>query len=244
MPPYPSNEQLQALKQFTVPTLANAVETFETAPANSGFCSPKMLCRYPDQPLMVGFAATCRVATDLPPSDVRPGVDEHEYWRWLEAQSGPKIAVCQDIDAPMPKGAMWGEWNCNVHRALGCVGLVCDGGVRDLDTVRKLEFPVFSTDICVSHANGLFIDYGGPVRAAGLEIHTGDLLVGDLHGVLAIPSGIDLDALVKVAAEIDRLESDIFALCQSPDFKLETLIALDRSVQSRWPKPGDKRRGG
>jgi regulator of RNase E activity RraA len=185
---------------------------------------------------MVGYATTARVSTDQPPSQVRPGVHEPDYWRYIASQPGPKVAVVQDIDSP-PFGAMWGEWNSNVHKALGCVGMVTDGAARDIDAVKKLHFHFFSTHILPSHGYGAFIDYGGSVRVAGLTVQTGDLLVGDMHGVLMIPPEIPLKVLAQVAAEIDRLESEIFALCQSKDFSVEALEALDKSVASRWPKP-------
>ena len=234
-PPRHSKNELDALRQYTVPTLANALETFGIPPT-SGYCNPSMKCHFPDMPLMLGYAVTARVSTDQPPSQVRPAVPEPDYWRFIADQAGPKVAVVQDIDDP-PAGAMWGEWNSNVHKALGCVGMVTDGGARDLDGVKKLGFHYFSTAIVVSHGYGAFIDYGGPVRVAGLVVHTGDLLAGDLHGVLLIPAEVPLPELAKAAGKIDRLESEIFQYCQSPDFSVDGLVKLDASVQSRWPRP-------
>jgi 4-hydroxy-4-methyl-2-oxoglutarate aldolase len=239
--PRHSPEELDAIRRFTVPTLANAIETFGVIPSNEGYCDSTMQCRYPELPLMVGYAVTARVSTDQPPSQVRPGVSEPDYWRFIAGQPGPKVAVVQDIDRP-PRGAMWGEWNSNVHKALGCVGMVTDGAARDLDAVRKLNFHFFSSHVLPSHGYGAFIDYGGAVRVAGLTVQTGDLLVGDMHGVLFIPPEIPLFELAQVAAEIDRLESEIFALCQSPDFSVDALAALDQSVASRWPKPAGRER--
>jgi 4-hydroxy-4-methyl-2-oxoglutarate aldolase len=236
-----THEELDAIRPFTVPTLANAIETFGVTPSNSGYCDGSMVCRYPDMPLMVGYAVTARVSTDQPPSAVRPGIHEPNYWRFIASQPGPKVAVVQDIDRP-PFGAMWGEWNSNVHKALGCVGMVTEGAARDIDAVKKLNFHFFSTSVLPSHGYGAFIDYGGAVRVAGLAVKTGDLLVGDMHGVLMIPPEIPLQALAQAAAEIDRLESEIFALCQSPDFSIEALEALDQSVASRWPKPSGAER--
>ncbi len=234
-PPRHSQNELDALRQYTVPTLANALETFGIPP-NVGYCNSTMQCRFPDMPLMLGYAVTARVSTDQPPSKVRPAVHEPDYWRFIAEQAGPKVAVVQDIDDP-PVGAMWGEWNSNVHKALGCVGMVTDGGARDLDGVKKLGFHYFSTGVVVSHGYGAFIDYGGSVRVAGLVVNTGDLLVGDMHGVLLIPAEVPLLTLANVAGSIDRLESEIFALCQSPDFNIDALAKLDASVQSRWPRP-------
>jgi regulator of RNase E activity RraA len=115
--------------------------------------------------------------------------------------------------------------------------MVTHGGARDLDGVRKLNFHYFSTHITPTHGHGVFIDYGGAVRVAGLAVNTGDLLVADQHGVLYIPPEVPLLELARVAREIDMLESEIFALCQSPDFNIDALARLDASVASRWPRP-------
>lgn len=236
-----TKDELDAIRRYTVPTLANAIETFGVIPSNEGYCDASLRCHYPDLPLMVGYAVTARVSTDQPPSPVRPSIHEPDYWQYIASRDGPKVAVVQDIDSP-PKGAMWGEWNSNVHKALGCVGMVTEGAARDLDGVRKLNFHFFSTHVLPTHAYGAFIDYGGSVRVAGLVIRPGDLLVGDQHGVLLIPPEISLIALADTARKIDELESEIFALCQSPGFSVDKLAELDQSVSSRWPKPAGKER--
>lgn len=236
-----TQEELDAIRRYTVPTLANAIETFGVIPANEGYSDASLRCHYPHLPLMVGYAVTARVSTDQPPSPVRPRIHEPDYWRYVANQPGPKVAVVQDIDVP-PKGAMWGEWNSNVHKALGCVGMVTEGAARDLDGVHKLGFHFFSTCILPSHGYGAFIDYGGSVRVAGLVIRPGELLVGDQHGVLLIPTEIPLLELADTARKIDALESEIFSLCQSPNFSVDQLAELDQSVALRWPKPADKER--
>jgi len=232
-------EELEAIRKFTVPTLANAIETFGVIPSNEGYCNERVQCRFPDMPLMLGYAVTARISTDQPPSPARPGIDEPEYWRWIASQPGPKVSVVQDIDTP-PKGAMWGEWNSNVHKAVGCIGMVTEGACRDLDAVQKLNFHFFSTAILPSHGYGAFIDYGGSVRVGGLVVRTGDLLAGDMHGVILIPPQIPLLELAETAASIDRLESEVFALCQSPDFTVEKMTELNTSVAARWPIPTGK----
>jgi 4-hydroxy-4-methyl-2-oxoglutarate aldolase len=233
---------LERLKGLTVPTLANAIETFGVIPSNEGSCDATLKCIYPKLPMMLGYAVTARISTDQPTSEVRPGISEQDYWRWVASRPGPKVAVVQDIDKP-PKGAMWGEWNSNVYKALGCVGTVTEGAVRDFDGVEKLGFHFFATAILPTHGNGVYIDYSGPVRVAGLTVRPGDLLAGDQHGVILIPPEIDLKELARVAAEIDSLEGEIFAFCQSKDFDVDGLARLDTSVMSRWPKPTGVTRG-
>jgi len=231
-----SPADLSVLRTMSVPTLANAVETFRVSRPNDGCCDSSIKCRFPALPIMVGYAVTSRVATDQPLGRVLRGIDEHAYWDFVGGLPGPKIAVCKDIDNPS-FGAMWGEFNSNVHKALGCEGAIVEGGVRDLDGVERLGFRFFSRDVHPSHGNGFFIDYGAPVRVGGLDIETGNLLVADQHGVLRIPESIPIVELAKVAKEIDLLEGEVFALCQSPSFSLAALKELDASVMKRWPDP-------
>jgi regulator of RNase E activity RraA len=221
------------LQKLTVPTLANAVELFGVVPANEGYNRAPLTCHFPDFGMAAGYAVTLTARTDVPGDDA---IDEPEYWRWLEQQAGPKIAVLQDLDDP-PGGAMWGEWNANVHKALGCVGTLTEGAVRDLDALERLQFHAFATTVSVAHGYGRFVGYGEPVTVAGLPISTGDLLVADLHGVLKIPRAIPVDELCEVAREIDRLEAEVFAHAQSADFSVDALAKLQDSVLARWPRP-------
>src|SRR5690242_4865199 len=182
--------------------------------------------------MAAGVAVTVTASTDQPPGLAPLPVDEREYHRFLESVEGPKLVVVRDLDDP-PGGAMWGEWNANVHRALGCVGTVTQGAVRDLDALERLGFHAFSTSVSVAHGYGVFVGYGDQVTVAGLTVATGDLLVGDRHGVLSIPASIDLDELLAVAQQIDDLEAEIFRYCQSAGFTVDGLAALEQSVLSR-----------
>ena len=223
---------LSELQRLTVPTLANAVELYGVVPPNQGFTRAPLTCHFPELGMCVGYAITLQARTD----QAAAAIDEPAYWKWLEARPGPKIVVLQDLDAT-PGGAMWGEVNANVHLALGCVGTVTEGAVRDLDALERLRFHAFATSVSVAHGYGVFVDYDTPATVAGLTVYTGDVLVADRHGVLRIPPEIPIAELCAVAGEIDRLEAEIFGFCQSPDFSVDGLAALQDSVMARWPKP-------
>ena len=224
--------EIAEISASTVPTLANAVELFKVVPPNTGFTRAPMTCHFPAFGMCAGYAVTVHARTDQPAA----GLDEPAYWKWLESRPGPKIVVVEDLD-PTPGGAMWGEWNANVHLALGCVGTVTEGAVRDLDALERLGFHAFATSVSVAHGYGVFVDYDQPVTVAGLPVATGDLVVADQHGVLKIPPAIPVGELVEVAREIDRLEAEIFTYCQAPGFSVDGLADLQRSVESRWPHP-------
>lgn len=228
-------DALAELRTLTVPTLANAIEVFGVVPATSGYNREPLTCHFPGFGMCAGYAVTLQATTDRAPGVAPDPIDEAAYWAWLAAIAGPKIVVLEDLDDP-PAGAMWGEWNANVHRALGCVGTITQGAVRDLDALERLGFHAFATSVSVAHGYGAFVGYGRPVTVAGLRVHTGDLLVADLHGVLRIPPEIPLAELIAAGREIDRLESEIFAFCQSAGFSVDGLERLQESVLARWPR--------
>ena len=230
-------DPLAALRTLTVPTLANAVEVFGAGPANAGYNTKPLTCHFPSFGSCVGYAATVTATTDRPPDVAPDPVAEPEYWRWLQrlAAAGPVILVLEDLDEP-PGGAMWGEWNGHVHQALGCVGTITQGAVRDLDALERLGFHTFATSVSVAHGYGAFVGYGEPVTVAGLTVATGDLLVADLHGVLRIPAEIPIEEIVEAGREIDRLEAEIFACAKSADFSVEKLEQAQESVLARWPR--------
>ena len=211
-------DALDALRTLTVPTLANAVEVFGVVPPNTGL---QHAAAHVSLPVVrhVRRATRSTVHGDdrSPPDDAPEPIDEPEYWKWLEGRArGPEDRRCSRISTTRPAARCGASGTANVHRALGCVGTITQGAVRDLDALERLGFHTFATSVSVAHGYGVFVGYGEPVTVAGLRVETGDLLVADLHGVLRIPPEIPLAELVEVGREIDRLESEIFACCQSP----------------------------
>jgi 4-hydroxy-4-methyl-2-oxoglutarate aldolase len=214
-------EQLDALRQYDAPTVANAIETFNVRPRNTGFMSPDIRCMFPDLGVMVGYACTAIIAADHQPP-AQPRVTRQDWWRKVQDAPAPRVVVMQDSD-PQPVGSFWGEVNGNVHKALGCIGLVTNGGVRDMDEVHALGFHYFARDILVSHAYVHLVDIDVPVSIGGMVVYPGDLIHADKHGAQVIP--LDLAPQIPEAvARIAEREGRIIEACQSPDFSIDKLI--------------------
>jgi len=133
--------------------------------------------------------------------------------------------VLHDLDYPEPAGSFWGEVQSNIHTALGCVGTVTDGGVRDLDEMHGLGFHAFAGEVLVSHAYVHLVEASIPVKVGGLVVKPGDILLGDKHGIISIPPEI-AGEIPAAAAKVAERERRIINLCQSPDFELEKLKKL------------------
>jgi regulator of RNase E activity RraA len=224
-----SQLELNALRTITTPTIANALEVFNIRPRNEGFMTPDIRCIYPDMGVMVGYAVTCTIRADQPAPRGRE-VPRPEWWDYILQIPEPRVVVVQDLDR-QPIGSMWGEVNGSVHKALGCIGTVTDGGVRDLDEMRAMGFHCFASCILVSHAYVHITDFGNPVKIGGVTVKPGDILHGDQHGVISIP--VDIAAQVPDAvAKVEARERPIIEACRAPDFSVDTLKAVWNRMRS------------
>lgn len=219
-----SAEEFAALRAMNSPTIANAIETFNIRGRNEGFMDASVRCILPELGAMVGYAVTAVIMTDQPAAGNRQ-IHNPDYWDHILSIPAPRLVVVQDVEQPPAQGSMWGEVQANIHTALGCVGVVTNGGVRDLDEVRAVGFGFWANAPIVSHAYIHLIDYGTPVRVGGLVVHPGDLLHADQHGVIAIPHEIARE-IVRAAGEVEAKERKIIDLCQSPAFSVDKLKEL------------------
>ncbi len=232
MTPVLTSEQLSALARFSSPTISNAIEMFDVRPRNVGYLGPEVRCLFPRLGTMVGYACTAAISADLPAVGQRL-IRRFEYWEATGAVPRPRIAVIQDLDFPACRGSFWGEINSNIHRALGFIGTVTNGGARDLDEMEALGFFTFAANAVVSHAYVHLVDYGTPVRVGGAVIAPGDLLHGDRHGVVVIPAEI-AGELADVATEVEAAEKELIRYCGSGDFSVAGLQEAFSRLEGRF----------
>ncbi len=217
--------ELDALKKYDAPTISNAIESFKVRPQSEGFMSSQVRCMFPDMPPMAGYAVTAKIHADKPAGEGRAYLSRDEWWDYIETISLPRVLVIEDLDEPKGLGAFWGEVQAHIHKALGCVGCVTDGAVRDLPPVRGLGFHFFAGCVSVSHAYANLVEIGTPVTVGGLRVQPGDLLFGDMHGVVQIPLDIARDAAAAAEA-IVKWEEPILKLCTSQEFNKKDLLNL------------------
>jgi regulator of RNase E activity RraA len=215
-------EQIEELRRITTPTIINAIETFDVQPRNKGFMNTQIRCIFPELGSMVGYAVTAKLVANDPARGEHEGLG-HAMWKLILNTPAPRIVVIEDVDDPPCIGSMWGEVNGTIHKALGCAGVVTNGGVRDLDEVRAMGFHFFAAHVIPSHAYEHLIEIGKPVTIGGLTVKTGDLLHGDQHGVIVIPHEI-AHQVAEAAREVERNERGIINFFRSPDFNPNQFI--------------------
>ena len=214
---------LEQIRQLSTCVVASAIETFRVRLPNTGFALSSIHCIFEHFAPVAGYAATVRIKTTNPPMEGGAySYARTDWWNHILAVPAPRIVVIEDLDHPPGIGAFVGEVTASILLALGCVGIVTNGAVRDLAAVEPKSFQMFAGNVAVSHAYAHIFDFGGPVVAGGLEVRPGDLIHGDRHGVQTIPMEI-ASKLPAAAREILQKRRLLTTLCASADFSIDGL---------------------
>jgi 4-hydroxy-4-methyl-2-oxoglutarate aldolase len=217
--------QLEQFRRLSTCLVASAIETFQLRLPNTGFADSSIRCIFPDQPSMIGYAATAQMRSSNPrmeTSKVYDYYDRTDWWNNILSIPAPRVIVIEDVDDPAGLGAFVGEVHANILLALGCVGIVTNGAVRDLPDIRPTEFQMFAGNVSVSHAYAHIFGFGGKVRVGGLEIHPGEIIHGDCHGVQTVPFEV-ADKVPARTRDIRQRRYQLTSLRRSADFSLEKL---------------------
>jgi 4-hydroxy-4-methyl-2-oxoglutarate aldolase len=203
------------LKSVDSPTIANAIEPFKVRDRTEGFIGGEVRALFPEMPPMVGTALTVTM------TNTRGALaDRENYWRMYEALSqmpAPSVLVVQEVSGAPSRCALAGEVMTTMAMRLGAVGMVTDGGLRDVHEVRRLGFAYFARYVVVSHGNFGVVDVGGPVTLDGQEVKTGDILHGDANGIVIVPREV-LDGLPEAVQEVRTRERATMEFINGPEF--------------------------
>jgi 4-hydroxy-4-methyl-2-oxoglutarate aldolase len=220
-----TEEDLKALRQFDTCMISNAIETFDARLRNTGFTDASICCMVKDGPPLVGYAVTARLRGGDPPMVGRNFRDRAEFWNSILEVPTPRILVLQDMDKPPGRGAFVGDMHAAILQALGCIGFVTNGAVRELPTVRAMGFQLFAGSVAVSHAYSHIFEFGATISVGGMEVRPGDLLHGDRHGLLTVPQKI-APKIPSVARELQQAEKKVIDFCRSSAFSVAKLSEI------------------
>ena len=132
--------------------------------------------------------------------------------------------------------APWGGLLTTACIARGAAGCITDGLVRDIKAIRKLSFPVFHGGIgpLDSKGRGVVAAIDIPVECGGVEVHPGDLIVGDADGAVAIPRAIEDNVLAHAFEKVAK-ENETEAALRRGEKLADVYRALWGVVRRRSP---------
>ena len=211
-------QQLEELRAIDSPTIANAIEHFKVRPRVSGYAGAGLRCLIPGMGTMLGYAVTCKGDSTTEGKDRRDHADL--YRAIASVQPLPAVVVIGDDGDPsrIDLSCHAGEMMATTMKRVGAIGLITNGGIRDIKEVTALGgFHYFGRGLVVAHGQPCIYDVGATVDICGMEVRPGDLLHGDENGVTVVPAEI-ADQVVAQALAVRDMEQKRLQDILGPDF--------------------------
>ena len=218
-----STAEMLELRRWNTPTIYNGWEQITSQDSGKdAFNLEETIDYMPQMGPMTGRAITVVCEPGNPAHKQQNPNAGSEYRRYVASIEGPKIVVVQDLDKPRTLGAFWGEVNSSIHLALGCIGTITDGAIRDVDEMTNVGFKALARRLCVGHASSCPVRWNCEVEVFGRRIEPGQLIHADKHGFLAVRAEEEA-RLLEAARYLDSQE------CQ-------TMIAAARDSAGLTPE--------
>ncbi|WP_439214691.1 RraA family protein [Duffyella gerundensis] len=161
-------------------------------------------------------AAGMKIAGPAITVEVRPGDNLAIHAALAIAQPGDVIVVDGKGDLSC---ALIGEIMSAQAAASGIAGIIIDGAVRDADALSEQTFPVFAAGLnpC-GPTKSIAGRVNYPVSVAGVAIQPGDLIIGDVDGVVVLPRE-SVAALLELAQQKRDYETQRIAAIRTGDIR-------------------------
>lgn len=212
------NELIQGFQQVAIASVADAVDK---VCGKRAYLDSSIKPRINDRRICGPAATVLEAATDefVPPQHALDLIDE--------APRGSVIVIA--IEGGVSDVAVWGGLMTAGAVANEHAGAVLDGAVRDLTEIRRdYGFPVYARDVSPGTTLGRYRTVASqvPVQVGGVVVHPGDIIVGDIDGVVVVPRDRAAEVLA-MAQEIDARE-----------LEQAKLIIAERSLRKGLAKYG------
>lgn len=218
-----TQSMFDAIACYDTPTICNALELIVPERRGFGFTRSQLNCVRPALKPMVGLARTATIVAEHGSAEDPAIVAQRrsDYYGYIADGDLPRIVLMQDLDPVPGIGAFWGEVNSNIHLGLGCLGVVTNGSVRDLDDLAS-GFQVLAGVIGPSHCHVHVENFAQQVNVHGMLVSHDDVIHADLHGAVVVPA----DAVAKIPETVDlisRREKVILDAAKAPGFNIDKL---------------------
>jgi len=219
------NTLLDLLRSVDTPTVCNAIEVAQGQRGFNDFTRGTLLSSAPEEPAIVGYAVTAKIAALAPPDEPADVIRKRRmaYYKAMAEAPKPSVAVIEDEDYPECIGAYWGEVNTVVHKGFGMSGALTNGVMRDLGDMAD-NFPVVAASIGPSHGFVHVTALDVPVNVMGLTVQPGDLVHADRHGAVVVPADV-VSRLAAAIEKMQRTEQLVLGPAREPGFDFEKFEA-------------------
>lgn len=227
----PLDAALSGLATYPVGMIESAVAKLGRRPRSEGVSAPGLIAMRKSQTALLGYAIPVQVSVDDGAPHGR--ANNIDWWRYVERQTfGQRVVVAQDISSDPARGVACGRLSAHIYAALGCVGFVTNGFVRDADSLGDLNFTLFASGHSARHGDPHVVRFGTPANLGQVRVSLGDVVAVDADGMIAFPAAW-LSDVIREARSLDEKQGPIYQHSRSGKATADSLAKLIQQAAQR-----------
>jgi len=221
-------EIIEKLEKIDTPTISNVVATYPRSENcmklydawyGAWYTDQTIKCMYPEIGPRVGYISTVVFCEK---SEKYTGMDRWALPEHIDGTRKPVVLVAeQQFPAELVnRVGLFGEIMTSQYKALGVVGVITNGPMRDIDAIKPINFQYYATGVTPGHGDFMVKAVDVPVTVGGMTVAPGDMVHMDLHGVVKFPASKMREVLER-ATRLLESESSLTQFYKNPEFTLK-----------------------
>jgi regulator of RNase E activity RraA len=209
---------LEHLREFDTALLANTIGYIDPTPAHEFYMGGSIQSVTPRLGPTVGVAVTCEMDTSTPNNQPMAS----GYWQQLEEMARmdlPAVWVVKAVGSRPDHECIIGDGMAKTLYSVGCVGLVTNGGVRDVAGFLTVPFAAYCKGVTIHHTAMRVTKMNQPVEVGGILLHPGDVIHANAEGVIRMPAEC-VSQLADAAVRMRGLEQELHGILRRTDLSL------------------------
>jgi regulator of RNase E activity RraA len=210
---------LQQLADFDTALLANTLGYIDPTPTHEWYMGGDIQSMTPSVGPSIGVAMTCEIDSSSPGNRAEPE-RYYELLKVIEQCPEPVMLVIKAVGSRPEHECVLGDGMAKMLHSVGCVGVVTDGGVRDIEGILSVPFGVHARWRTVHHCALRYTRINHPVAVGGITVAPGEILHANVGGVIKLPRA-GLERLPALAAEMRAFEHAAHCVFRRTDLTVE-----------------------
>ena len=210
----------QQLMDFDTALVANTVGHIDSTPVNEWYMGGSIASLTPTIGPTVGVAMTVEIDSSSPGNRPEPADVYYELLKAIQQSAEPVVLIIKAVGSRPDHECVLGDGMAKLLQSVGCVGVVTDGGVRDIEGILTVPFGVYARRRTIHHVPVHYTRFNHPVEIGGIKVSPGEVIHANLGGVIKIPAPA-LARLPKFATEMRAFEHAAHVIFR------QTLLTVD-----------------